>query len=278
MSRLQKKCFAASAGFHLLLLLVLLVGPAFLSSRNNLDNLPVINFVPFKTVDAMVSGGGNPQAQPPPPAPPAPPPSPKPTAAPPVVKPEPAPKETVKEVKPDSDAIEPSKEKKSRIEISTKIVTRNPRDLADAKARAETRDREIAEARRRAAAEIGQVVSGIKSGLSQSTRIDMDFGPGGGGPTYANFNAALKSIYERAWIVPNGIADKDASVIVSVTIARDGTVISGRITQPSGNALVDRSVQQMLERVKFAVALPEDAPEEQRTVSFKLNVEAKLLG
>jgi protein TonB len=106
----------------------------------------------------------------------------------------------------------------------------------------------------------------------------MDFGPGGGGPTYANFNAALKSIYERAWNAPDGATDKDISVTVTVTIARDGTVISARITRSSGNQIIDRSVQEMLDRVKTAVPLPEGTSENQRTVSFKLNALAKLVG
>ena len=89
MNRLQKKCFLASTGLHLLLLVVLLVGPAFTASRSKPDNMPVLDFVALKTVDDALSGGGNPNAKPPPatfekpqPAPPAP-----------VVKPEPPPPE-----------------------------------------------------------------------------------------------------------------------------------------------------------------------------------------
>src|SRR5512136_2349154 len=72
MDRLQKKCVIASAGLHLLLLLILLIGPAFLSSRSQTDNLPILDFVPLKTVDALVSGGGSPTGRlPEPPPPPA---------------------------------------------------------------------------------------------------------------------------------------------------------------------------------------------------------------
>src|ERR1051325_8394531 len=56
MNRLQKKCFIASAGTHLLLLLILFVGPAFLSpKRPPPDNLPLIDFIPPRTVDAAVA-------------------------------------------------------------------------------------------------------------------------------------------------------------------------------------------------------------------------------
>ena len=66
MNRLQKKCFIAATGFHLLLAAILIVGPAFLSSNPKTDDLPLLNFVPVKTVDSLMSGGGNPKAQPPP--------------------------------------------------------------------------------------------------------------------------------------------------------------------------------------------------------------------
>ena len=73
MNRLQKKCFVASAGVHALLLVILLVGPAFLTSKSKLDNSPILDVIPGKLIDAAFSGGGNPNGRPPPPAPPEPP-------------------------------------------------------------------------------------------------------------------------------------------------------------------------------------------------------------
>ena len=73
MDRLQKKCFVASTGFHLLLVVILIVGPAFLASHSKSEDMPILAFIPVKTVDALVSGGGDPHGSPPPPpAPPAP--------------------------------------------------------------------------------------------------------------------------------------------------------------------------------------------------------------
>ena len=51
MSRLQKKCFLASASLHGLLFLVLLVGPAFLVSRDRIDDLPTLDIIPAKLID-----------------------------------------------------------------------------------------------------------------------------------------------------------------------------------------------------------------------------------
>src|SRR5579859_4330947 len=65
MNRLQKKCFVASAGIHLLLALILLVGPAFISDPKKQEDVPFLDFVPIKTVDELISGGGNPKAKPP---------------------------------------------------------------------------------------------------------------------------------------------------------------------------------------------------------------------
>jgi TonB family protein len=275
MNRLQKKCVIATTGAHLSLLGILFFGSAFFTAKNKADNLPMINFIPVKTIDAAFSGGGNPIAQPPPPATPAPQPV-QPVSQPPVSKPEPQ-KPVVKEPetkpKPAANSLEPSKEPKQKIDVSTKPVIRKSNAAADAKSAADARAKEIADAKRRAA-EIGRVVADIKSGLSSSTAIELN-GPGGGGVPYANFLQAVKSVYERDWNVPDGVTDDSATATVSVTIARDGTVMLARIIHSSGNAAVDRSVQVTLDRVKYAAPLPDDAKEEQRTVTINFNVKAK---
>ena len=290
MDRLQKKCFFAAAGLHLLLLLILLVGPAFVSSHSKPDNLPVLDFVQLKTVDALISGGGNPDAKPPPaplekpqPLPPAP--VVKPAPPPPEKVREPAPpKEVIKETAPPKDpeySLEPSKPKKPTIEFTA--VTRPVKDAkAEAKAQAEAQAREQAREyarqeadwRRRAAAAFSSAGNSLTEGRSSERSIKL-LGPGGGGVPYANFLQSVKSVYQNAWIVPDGITDENATVAASVTIAHDGTVVTSRITRSSGNAAVDRSVQVTLDRVKYAAPLPDAATENQRTVSINFNVAAK---
>jgi TonB family protein len=289
MNRLEKKCVLAAAAFHLLLLLVLLVGPAFLSSRDQPDNLPVIDFIPFKTVDAMVSGGGNPAAKPPAPAPlpqpaaPAAPPAPKAVPPPEIAKPEPAPpkettKETVKETKKDPDSLETAKDRRRKVDVSTTLVKHRPDEFSESKARADAQAREkAAETKRQTAAAISQTVRGIQSGLSGGTTIELK-GPGGGGLPYANWKQAVKTVYDAAWILPAGITADSATTSVTVTIARDGTVISARIVDRSGSPVVDQSVQATLDRVRYAAPLPDDAKEDQRTITIYFDVKAKLLG
>lgn len=319
MNRLQKKCVIGSAGVHLLLALVLLVGPAFMGPKDTSENLPPLDFVPSRTVDALISGGGRPDASPLPPAPqrqtppepPAPlPPPPKP------VKPAPKPdaedpiKEVIKDFKKIKDVEEvkdvkdakdssdskdepnplelPKKTKKR--DVSTTLVKRKTDSGAEAKAKARAEAKAKAEAEEEAAAEqqareyadyrhrvfsaVGHADNAIGSKVSGGTSFELR-GIGGGGVPYANFKQSVISAYTRAWIVPDGVTDKDATVETLVVIGRDGTVLSARITQRSGNSELDRSVQRVLERVKQVPPLPEDSKDDQREVPINFNAFVK---
>jgi TonB family protein len=276
--RLQKKCFFAATGFHLLLLTILIVGPAFLMSNRKAEDTPMLDFVPTKTIDEAFSGGGSPKAQPPAPQPQPPVPQAEIQPPAPVKLPDP-PKVVVKEKEPDPESLEAKTDKKPRKpEVSLKPVVRKPNattsklastDDADAKARAD------AKAKQQAA--FHKTLNNLNAGLSSSTTIEMP-GPGGGGPSYANFLQALRKVYTDAWLVPDGITDDQATVTTSVTIARNGDVIATKILRSSGNSAVDASVEAMLRRVTHAVPLPDSAKEDQRTVNIKFNVKAKLNG
>jgi TonB family protein len=100
-------------------------------------------------------------------------------------------------------------------------------------------------------------------------------GPGGGGVPYSNWKQAVKSAYSDAWLLPDGVVDDEATTVASITIARNGTVVSSRITQRSGDDVVDRSVQAALDRVPRVPPLPETSKEDQRTVIINFNVKAK---
>src|SRR5581483_2274095 len=276
----------ASAGIHLLLALILVIGPGFISSRNKHDDIPILDFVPVKTVDELISGGGNPKAKAaaalpiPPPvqepvAPPAPAPQPEPVKA-----REPDPPKPAEPVKPEEDSLETAKQpKKPKIEISKTLVTRKRESDSDKKAKQEAQAaaeaKAVADARRRLARQLGQAADHIGSELSGGTTVEDFKGPGGGGPSYANWRAAIKTIYENAWLLPEGVVDDDATTEATVTIARDGTVISFRITHLSGDSAVDRSVQAALDRVHQTRPLPDTAKEDQRTVTIKFSVRAK---
>ncbi len=263
MNRLQKKCVIVTAGIHLLLLTILIVGPAFFSPRPKADDLQVLDVIPANLVDAAFNSGVA-NATPPPPEPVAPqPPPPVPVVTP---LPEPAKVEKTEPVKPpeklaptDLKPVEKTtKTEPRKPEISTKLVTRtapktSPNDAARARA-------------------IRNVLRNLKSNLTSATTIDL---PGNSSVAYANYASAVKSIYDQAWTLPETIANDEENVIVRVTIANDGTVLSANIITPSGDAKVDASVQRTLERVKFIAPFPEGATEKERNYTINFNPKAK---
>ena len=274
MNRLQKKCFIASAGTHLLLMLILFVGPAFLSAKNSKsEDVQLLDFIPPRTVDALVApnpGGAPIQRQP----------QQQPAAAPPPSVPEskPPPIERVQQpTRQEVDSLEVKPQKPRLPQINTTLSTRRSTTKDNQTEKSDNKEREAAENRKKTAAAIARATANFDKGLSGTTSIRIGDGDGrGNGPAYANFLQALKTLYTEAWNVPDG-ADDDASISTSVTIAKDGTVLSAHITRRSGNSIADTSVQLTLDRVRHAVPLPEDTKEDQRTVTITFSVKAKRL-
>lgn len=223
--------------------------------------------------------------RPPSPTPPVsqPPPQPAPpqqTTPPPQPKPQP---EQPRIINPSPDAVAPPKETRHKVIANTDEVVRNAKDVNDARAAQAKRDKLAAQARdRRLAAAINQATSDLNHGFAGGTDVKFNDGFGGTGPAYANWLQIIKSIYFNDWSgrVPQDATDDSAKALVSVTIARDGTVISSHIIQSSGNAAVDKSIESTLERVKFTHAFPENAKEDQRELEITFSVKAvkQLLG
>lgn len=261
MNRTQKKCFMASVGLHLLLLLVLLVGPA-LSFSGKTPTVTPIDFIPSKIIEGAMAGGGDPNANPPPPAPPQPP---TPEQPPRIEQPKELPQPT-QVIKNDLNP-EPTSKTKHEIQVNTKVVTRHSMDkTTNARPSSESRD---AQAKREADA-VGKAVAGLRNNLAPTTTIALR-GPGGGGETYAGVEQAILSVYDHAWVSPEGMDTSEAVVEVSVTIESDGSVSSARITHPSGDARVDQSVQRALDRVS---SIP-GWDGKRRTVEFSFKSRAK---
>jgi TonB family protein len=272
MNRLQKKCVIGIAGVHLLLGVILVVGPAFFYSKPKADDLQVLDVIPANLIDAAFNSGVA-NATPPPPAPVAPPQPPPP--APVVTPPAPAPEKIVKAepVKPPDklspDNLEPvektAKTEPRKVQINTQLVVRTVPKNSPATDNSQQQQRQ--------ARAIRSALRNLKSNLTPGTTIDM---PGNSSAAYANYAAVVKSVYEQAWILPNDVSD-NANTKVSVTIANDGTVISARIITPSGDAGLDASVQRTLERVKSIAPFPEGATEKERTYIINFNPQVKRL-
>lgn len=264
MNRTQQKCLLASAALHLLLLALLVVGPGFRRSERFEESRPLIDFVPLKTIDEALAGGGSPQAPPPQPVAP-PPPAPQPPASRPVAQPSPAP--APKPVRdPESFEIKPATRPPRDIQLNP--VVRKPESSRPAPSAIRDRRAELAQAAQAAAQRLQQSLS------TATTTVELR-GPGGGGVPYANFLDAVKKVYSDAWVVPDGLTDEEATATASVTIARDGTVVSAQLIRSSGNPLLDASVESVLRRVRYVVPLPENAREDQRTVTIRFNLKAK---
>lgn len=310
MNRSQKKCLIVSLATHGFLLLMLIVGPAFLRSKPPVNDLPLLDVIPSNLVDEMISNPGSAASVAPAPAvvKPAPP-----VVAPVVqsepVKPEPV-KPVVKQAKPpknepdEPDTPEPVKDtvkhkidpeaipidppKKTRKTITANIKKPVVRKLGgksngeDEKAREESEARAVAKARadalnkRRAALE--GAIGDIRGSFSGSVKIDgIGDGSGmGSGPAAANYGQAIRSLYDKAWYdSPQEVTDTSLNVEVKVNIARTGRIVWARVTGPSGNSKLDRSVRRAIDRVTSVPPFPAGATDLDRTYTIIFNLKSK---
>lgn len=291
MNRLQKKCLIVSALAHLLLVAILVFGPAFVPTRPpRAEVFEVIEFTPLRTTDLPVTGGGSPTGVQVPPAsapqpvarpePVQPKPDVKPAAAPAVQPARVEPSAREREPQPEPAPVQPARTTESGVvdakpgrrlpEVSTQLVSRS--QVVGSRAQPRT----VRERVQIGPEQFAAAASNLRQQLSTSSGTAVELlGPGGGGVPYANFKQAVFSAYYNAWTPPAAIANENVVTKATVTIARDGTVISARITEPSGDSAMDASVQRALERVKYAAPLPEGTTETQRTLTIIFDLRAK---
>jgi TonB family protein len=275
MNRLQTKCVIATTGFHLLLLVILFVGPAFFWAREKSDDTPVLEMISPNLVDSATTGIQG--AQPPPvpaqipvkPVVTPPVPAPKP-----VVQPAPAPVPTPtlaervgKFFKPEpakpvpAPAENPPHTPKVNLTLTTRTPPKNnptPAKPAPDNAKA-----------------INSAITALRKNLSAPTAVVAPVG--NSSVAAANYAATVKAVYESAWTPPADTASDDANVKVRVTIASDGTVISAQILEPSADASVDTTVQNTLDRVQFIAPFPSGSADKERTYIINFNLKAKRL-
>lgn len=291
MNRLQKKCLIATAGFHLLLLLILIVGPGFFRETPKPDDTPLLDVIPGITIEEKLTSGVK-SAQPPPPAPPVitppppvihpqpqvqpqptpPPPAPAPvTPAPSIVekmenffKPEPvtpAPDDTPKPVE--------HKQQKHEIKVDLTTVNRTTLEKSQVHKTSDDSQRRAEQERER---EIQSAVRNLEKNFTPSTKVEM---PGTSSVSYASYASIIKTIYTRAWTPPDNAANDEANIRVSITVSSDGTVESAHIVDPSGDSGVDDSVQRTLDRVTFIAPFPDGSTEKEKTFIINFNLKAK---
>lgn len=282
MNRLQKRCIIGTAGIHLLLLLVLIVGPAFFNSEPKTDNTQVLDVIPANLVDAAIDTGVQ-NAQPPPPAPMAVPQPPQPvtptTPAPQISQPPapvPSPETLTEKLEalfrslpptptPEVTQPKPAPSHPENIKINLQKVTRTTAQNASHTDNAQTRR------------EIDNTLTSLSHNLSSSTKVDV---PGTSDAAMASYASVIKSVYERMLLtmLPDQVARDNENAKVRVVIASDGTVISSEIISPSGDPTWDTVVQRTLDQVTFVAPFPDGVTEKQRsyTINFNPQVERQL--
>jgi TonB family protein len=263
MNRLQIKCLLAFVGAHLLLLVILFVGPAFFAPRPKPDDSQVLDVIPANLIDAAFSSGIR-NATPPAPKPiVTPPPQPTPIAPQPVVQPAPTPTPTLTErlekLFKSEPAPTPKKNQPQKIDLQP--VTRTiPKNSPPVKSQNDSQQKLRLAARNAA--------RNLKNNFTPGTEINLS---GNSSVAYANYGAVVVSVYHNAWTPPDGMASDNVTVKFTVNIASDGTVINARIVTPSGDASVDAAVQRMLDRVKFIAPFPEDTKDTERNYPINFN-------
>lgn len=298
MSRLEKKCVLGATTMHALLLLALLVGPAFFTRKQEPLDIQEITFVPSILTDAMMSnpGGASPGGQthtPPQPQPQQPiaqpqPPTPEPPTQEEVVEPEP-----VKPSKPQPKTAEPDepkisdresdkvqKPKPKQVVVSNKKVSLANRNTSTSKPTT-AKSNTSASNNSALASALRSTRSNLGSGLSSGTDVRMPAGQGGGsGASYANYAQEIqrryKAAYDRQLQVAGDIAEGSAQVETSIVILRDGTVLNSSIVRPSGNAELDKLTRRVLDSVRDLPAFPAGATDSRRTFNIIFDLKPKL--
>jgi TonB family protein len=287
MSRTQKKCFIASAAFHGSLVLLLIFGSALMPEDRPAASNRITFFDPSKITDGPTQGGSSgPVADQPPPAPPpvAPP---QPPVSQPVLPPQPQPRQQPTPVakqqdftpapvsKPDAESFKPVKPVKTTQADDFTPVDHPPvKQVASNDASADARAKALADKQQRIANQISRGIGRLSSSLSKDTAVQISSGSDGG-EAAANYADIVKSIYDAAWNQPPSLNGEVSPVVVSVTIGRDGRVLRHEITKPSGNPVMDRSIENTLDLVTDIAPFPAGSKDAERTYSISFNLTAK---
>jgi TonB family protein len=279
-------------------------------------NLPLIHLTQVPSIltdEAIFNPGGAPEIGEPAPAPEPPaaqPAAPAPAPEPPKVEPQ-KPEKKPETKKPAEKKPETKKPTETKPKDPPKKKTPEKVDLSKlvvkpdkAKAEREARERKEAEAAEAAAAKAAAefaaqrsaaisgaiaTAKGSSSGAVTSLGSSSASGtsvkgaaPGNGdgtgiGPSVANYNQYVISLYNRSWNCPSDLTDAGATTTVEIKINKDGSIRSSRITKRSGNKSLDDSVQRTLDIVAASGVppLPKGTPEP-RTLTINFNLKNRL--
>ena len=240
MGRLKRSCVVGSVVFHALILAMLVLGPMLLAKRE--EKARVIDLIPSEVIDKLLSPAA-PAAPSPAPAPPEP------------KKPEPKKAQPKPKLKPKPLTQKPKKitpKPKPKIKVNLNSNIRKP-------------DAQKKESQKEAAKQ-QTALNKLQTKLSGHTSVNVPLGK----YTSAKYESLIRRKYMDATIHPGAISG-DPVVRVRLVIARNGTILSARVTNKSGVASWDRSVQKALDRVKFIKPFPESMKGSQQTFNLNFN-------
>lgn len=219
---------------HLLVLLTLVLFSSRSCRKETLEP-PEATFVTIESQPApTLDNDSTPTPEPEPEPAPAPEQKPEPVPTP---EPDPAPKWTAKDP--------------SEIKVSNKRV-RNT-DLQKSRVKPRLSREQIQTA----------VQDALKDGLAQRASSSLP----------QSYYQMIYRVMYRAWRQPSGRASSAAErpAMVSVRIARDGTLSARTLTRSSGSSEVDKSVMKALNSVSRIDALPNEFPSDSKTVSIEFD-------
>ncbi|MBI3593315.1 MAG: cell envelope integrity protein TolA [Nitrospirae bacterium] len=105
----------------------------------------------------------------------------------------------------------------------------------------------------------------VTIGSSGAALKDGKTGSGGTSSSGGDYYALVESRIRQQWIFPESL-DRDLEAIISIKIAKDGSVTIDRVEKSSGSPLFDRSV---LRAINMASPLPPPLKETEIGVRFR---------
>jgi len=272
MIRLLKKCLVLSVGLHLLVLAALVLWAIFKLAKD--DKLPPqLTMIAPEVLENILNpqpAATRPVVQPPLVQPTPPQPRPKQQVQP--RPPQPRPKPNINP-RPPRSAPKPKAQKKTNPQPKPK-PTKRPKIKISSKTKvnnssSSSRPNPVNTKPRTPAVSNSQInnIKGMREQLSAAIQVNVT---GANRAAFANYASFVVAVYRRTWqpLIPNSV-NRSSIAKVSVTIRRDGQLVSARIIRRTGNAALDRSVQRALDRVKtIGRSFPAGATDAQRTFTL----------
>jgi TonB family protein len=251
MDRLQRRCVVASAGLHLLLVLIPFVGAAFFlpppqppGGHSSAPAQP--HYVTFVQAPQAEHNAQQPAV---------------PEAPPQVV---PANRQPIDNRPANlNHGLSEARSQGNSPNVNTNLITRYPR----------TGGLRLSPTRGDLAKRFGEAVDGLFGRLSGGTSINLDFN-GNHDAVSQNYAQVVREIYTQNWDTTQVGTDDETIAEAKVVIAADGRVRSAQVVTPSGVVPLDRSVRQTLDQVTFIQAFEAGCQEKERTYTIRFDLKA----